>query len=240
MSDRREFIKVGAAALATTVVAGTAAAETASAGTKKGRVLLLNGSPHLKGCTYTDLTVIAETLAEEGVESEIYQLGPRPVRGCIGCSQCGKKGKCVFSDELLEGFLAKLDKADGLVVGSPVYYAGPNGSLCALLDRACFSGARYFRGKFGAAIVNARRAGCTAALDRLHKYLNYHCMPLVTSRYWPMTHGTTPEEVRKDLEGMQILRTLARNMAQLIRERKATGDHLTLPTEPNISTNFIR
>lgn len=240
MSDRREFIRNGAVALATAVVAGAASAEPKSAETMKGRVLLLNGSPHLNGCTYTDLSVIAETLAEEGVESEIYQLGPRPVRGCIGCFQCGKKGKCVFSDELLEGFLEKLDKADGLVIGSPVYYAGPNGSLCAFLDRASFSGGRFFRGKFGAAIVNARRAGCTAALDRLNKYLNYHCMPIVSSKYWPMTHGMTPEEVRKDLEGMQILRTLARNMAQLIRERKATGDHLTLPTEPHVSTNFIR
>lgn len=239
MSDRRTFIKNGGALLASVPLAAMSAEES-QVSARKGKVLLLNGSPHLAGCVYTDLTVIAKTLAEENIESEIYQLGPRPVRGCIGCFKCGEKGKCVFSDTLLEVFLSKLDAADGLIVGSPVYYAGPNGSLCAFLDRACLSGGRYFSGKFAAAVVNARRGGCSAAFDRLNKYFTILNMSVVSSSYWNQTHGLTPEQVLKDLEGMQVLRTLARNMAQLIRDRKAAGDKLTLPTESKISTNFIR
>lgn len=205
------------------------------------KVLLINGSPHAKGCTYTALCVVAEELERNGVETEIVHIGNKDIRGCIACYKCMETGHCVFDDAVNELAL-KFEKSDGLVVGSPIYYAGPNGTLTNLLDRLFFSAGYSLRMKVGAAVVSARRAGTTAALDRLNKYFMIAEMPVVSSRYWNMVHGNTPEEVMKDEEGIQIMRVLGRNMAFLIRAIAAEREHNGLPEEesPRINTNFIR
>jgi multimeric flavodoxin WrbA len=203
------------------------------------KVLLVNGSPHEKGCVYTALTEIADTLKSEGLDSEIFWIGNRPVQGCIGCWQCREKGTCAFQDELYTGFIEKMKNSDGIIIGSPVYYAGPNGSLCALLDRVFFSGSEFLRRKPGACVVNCRRGGASAAFDRLNKYFTILQMPVVSSQYWNSTHGTTPEEVKEDEEGLQTMRTLARNMAYLLKSNAVSGIGLP-PSEPLLRTNFIR
>jgi multimeric flavodoxin WrbA len=203
------------------------------------KVLLVNGSPHEKGCVYTALTEIADTLKSEGLDSEIFWIGNRPVQGCIGCWQCREKGTCAFQDELYTGFIEKMKNSDGIIIGSPVYYAGPNGSLCALLDRVFFSGSEFLRRKPGACVVNCRRGGSSAAFDRLNKYFTILQMPVVSSQYWNSTHGTTPEEVKEDEEGLQTMRTLARNMAYLLKSNAVSGIGLP-PSEPLLRTNFIR
>ncbi len=203
------------------------------------KVLLVNGSPHEKGCVYTALTEIADTLKSEGLDSEIFWIGNRPVQGCIGCWQCREKGTCAFQDELYTGFIEKMKNSDGIIIGSPVYYAGPNGSLCALLDRVFFSGSEFLRNKPGACVVNCRRGGASAAFDRLNKYFTILQMPVVSSQYWNSTHGTTPEEVKEDEEGLQTMRTLARNMAYLLKSNAVSGIGLP-PSEPLLRTNFIR
>lgn len=203
------------------------------------KVLLVNGSPHEKGCVYTALTEIADTLKSEGLDSEIFWIGNRPVQGCIGCWQCREKGTCAFQDELYTGFIEKMKNSDGIIIGSPVYYAGPNGSLCALLDRVFFSGSEFLRRKPGACVVNCRRGGASAAFDRLNKYFTILQMPVVSSQYWNSTHGTTPEEVKEDEEGLQTMRTLARNMAYLLKSN-AVSDIGLPPSEPLLRTNFIR
>ena len=203
------------------------------------KVLLVNGSPHEKGCVYTALTEIADTLKSEGLDSEIFWIGNRPVQGCIGCWQCREKGICAFQDELYTGFIEKMKNSDGIIIGSPVYYAGPNGSLCALLDRVFFSGSEFLRRKPGACVVNCRRGGASAAFDRLNKYFTILQMPVVSSQYWNSTHGTTPEEVKEDEEGLQTMRTLARNMAYLLKSNAVSGIGLP-PSEPLLRTNFIR
>ncbi len=204
------------------------------------KVLLVNGSPHEKGCIYTALSEIAETLKKEGVDSEIFWIGNKPVQGCIGCFQCRKAGAngCVFKDPLYNDFVEKMKTCDGIILGSPVYYAGPNGSLCAILDRVFFSATQLFARKPGACIVNCRRGGASAAFDRLNKYFTIIQMPVVSSQYWNSTHGFTPEEIRKDLEGMQTMRTLARNMAYMLKCEVSA--HIPLPeTEEWVATNFI-
>ena len=203
------------------------------------KVLLVNGSPHEKGCVYTALSEIAGTLEREDVESEIFWIGNQPVRGCIGCWQCKGSGSCAFQDELYTGFIQKMKNSDGVIIGSPVYYAGPNGSLCAILDRVCFSGAEFFRNKPGACIVNCRRGGASAAFDRLNKYFTIMQMPVVSSQYWNSTHGMTPDEVRKDEEGLQTMRTLARNMAYLLKSMASSAAGLPAG-EAVLRTNFIR
>ena len=203
------------------------------------KVLLVNGSPHEKGCVYTALTEIADTLKSEGLDSEIFWIGNRPVQGCIGCWQCREKGTCAFQDELYTGFIEKMKNSDGIIIGSPVYYAGPNGSLCALLDRVFFSGSEFLRRKPGACVVNCRRGGASAAFDRLNKYFTILQMPVVSSQYWNSTHGTTPEEVKEDEEGLQTMRTLARNMVYLLKSNAVSGIELP-PSEPLLRTNFIR
>ncbi|MBO7329363.1 MAG: flavodoxin family protein [Lentisphaeria bacterium] len=203
------------------------------------KVLLVNGSPHEKGCVYTALSEIADTLKAENVDSEILWIGNKPVQGCIGCWQCREKGTCAFQDELYTQFVQKMQSSDGVIIGSPVYYAGPNGSLCAILDRVCFSGSEFFRNKPGACIVNCRRGGASAAFDRLNKYFTIMQMPVVSSQYWNSTHGMSPEEVRKDEEGLQTMRTLARNMAYLLKS--AASANIDLPArEAVLRTNFIR
>ena len=208
------------------------------------KVLLVNGSPHENGCTYTALCEVASALNAEGIDTEILQVGTSPVRGCTGCGNCfrTRSRRCVFADDLVNVALDKMKECDGLVVGSPVHYASAGGSVTALLDRMFYAGSKDMRGKVGAAVVSARRAGTTAALDQLHKYFFISGMPIAPSQYWPMVHGNTPDQVRQDEEGMQIMRTLGRNMAWLIKcieAGRAVGVNIPEREAPK-RTNFIR
>ena len=205
------------------------------------KVLLINGSPHINGCTATALDIVAEELQRGNVETETVHIGHKDIRGCIACRKCKETGRCVFND-IVNELKPKFEHADGLVVGSPVYFAGPNGTLTNLLDRLFFSASYSLRMKVGAAVLSARRAGTTAALDRLNKYFQLAEMPVVSSRYWNMVHGNTAEEVMKDEEGIQIMRVLGRNMAFLIRAIAAERERCGLPeVDPmRINTNFIR
>ena len=180
-------------------------------------VLLLNGSPNAEGCTFTALSEIAATLKRENITSEIFQLGKKPVRGCVACGACRERGTCAFQDDALPALVEAAKRADGIVIGSPVYYAGPNGALCALLDRLFFSSGNLLKGNPGAAVVSCRRGGASAAFDRLNKYFTINQMPVVSSQYWNSVHGFTPDDVRKDAEGLQTMRTLAHNMARMLR-----------------------
>ena len=205
------------------------------------KILLINGSPHEKGCTYTALSEIADTLAQNDVESEILYLGTKPVAGCIACGKCFQTGRCVFDDKVNE-VLEKLDEYDGIVVGSPVYYAGPTGQLCAFLDRLFFCSERRMAGKLGAVVVSCRRGGASAAFDRLNKYFTICNMTVVGSQYWNQVHGFTPEDVRKDEEGLQTMRTLAQNMAWLLKNRDAgKTQNIAFPQyETRLTTNLIK
>lgn len=203
------------------------------------KVLLINGSPHPAGNTYEALNTMAETFREEGVEAEILNIGVRAVQGCIGCFSCSSTGRCAFNDPLYNMFEAKIKECDGLVVGSPVYYAGPNGSLCALLDRLFFASGRYLQYKPAAAVAVCRRSGATATFDRLNKYFTINNMPVVSSQYWNNAHGAAPGEVKEDGEGLQTMRTLARNMVWMMRNI-ANGGAQRPTAEEHISTNFIR
>jgi len=209
------------------------------------KVLLVNGSPHPKGCTYTALEEVAKTLNEEGVETEIFHIGAQPISGCIACHSCSKTGECVFHD-CVNDFLAKAKEADGFIFGSPVHYASVSGALTSFMDRLFYSsmagGGSAFYLKPAAAIVSARRAGTTATLDQLNKYFTISEMPVISSRYWNMVHGNTPEEVKQDLEGMQIMRVLGRNMAWFLKLKEA-GIKAGVPLpkrEKTVITNFIR
>ena len=205
------------------------------------KVLLLNGSPHEKGCTYTALSEVAAALEKGGVTAEILWLGASPASGCLGCGGCRKTGLCVRGD-VVNDIIAKLDDCDGLVVGSPVHYASASGQITGVLDRLFFAAGGKLRHKPGAAVVSARRGGTTAALDQLQKYFTINQMPVVSSRYWNMVHGNTPEEVRQDEEGLSVMRTLGRNMAWLIQSiaaGKAAGVEPPA-AEPPVKTNFIR
>jgi len=206
------------------------------------KVLLINGSPHEKGCTFTALSEVAKTLEAEGIETEIAQVGRRETRGCVSCRQCGALGKCVFDDAVNET-ASRLAACDGLVIGSPVYYASAAGGLVSFLDRLFYSTMALDKTmKAGASVVSARRAGTTAALDQLNKYFSISGMPLVGSQYWNMVHGNTPEEVRQDAEGLQIMRTLGRNMAFLIKSIALGKERFGLPPKeaPRLFTNFVR
>ena len=202
------------------------------------KVLLINGSPHENGCTYTALSEVAKVLETEGIETQIFHIGKKPVRGCIACGACGKLGKCAFDDDPANEMLRLMQEADGIVIGSPVYYAGPNGALCALLDRAFYAGSG-FEFKPAAAIVSARRSGTTASFDRLNKYFTINRMPVVSSQYWNGVHGSTPDDVKKDEEGLQTMRTIGYNMAWMLKSIAERNQ--PLPTiEPFNRTNFIR
>ncbi len=205
------------------------------------RVLLLNGSPNQAGCTFTALSEVAKTLHENGVETEFLHLGKKAVRGCIGCRKCRENGsqRCIYTDDIANEISERLQAADGLVVGSPVYYAGPNGALLAVLDRAFYSAGGTFKGKAAAAVVSARRGGTTAALDCLQKYFTISQMPQVSSQYWHMVHGNTPQEVAQDEEGLQTMRTLGRNMAWQLKGLHQAGELPENPEKP-LRTNFIR
>lgn len=205
------------------------------------KVLLINGSPNEFGCTYTALKEVADTLQENDIKSEIVYLGKKPIASCIDCGKCFEIGKCVFNDKVNE-LLAKIDEYDGIVVGSPVYYAGPTGQICSFLDRLFFASGGKMEGKLAAAVVSCRRGGASAAFDRLNKYFTISNMHIVSSQYWNQVHGFTPEDVRKDEEGMQTMRTLGRNMAWLLKNIEAGKEKgIENPKrEPVIMTNFIR
>ncbi|WP_342757347.1 flavodoxin family protein [Kineothrix sedimenti] len=205
------------------------------------KVLLINGSPHEKGCTYTALSEVAGVLEKNEIETEILYLGTKPIAGCIACGKCEETGHCIFNDKVNE-IIDKLDEYDGMVVGSPVYYASAAGQLCAFLDRLFYSGGDRMAGKFAAAVVSCRRGGATAAFDRLNKYFTISNMPVVPSQYWNQVHGFTPEDVRKDKEGLQIMRTLGQNMSWLMKSAQvALRNGVALPKyEPYVATNFIR
>jgi multimeric flavodoxin WrbA len=204
------------------------------------KVLLINGSPRAKGNTRLALEEVARTLGEEGVDTEIVNIGKGAVQGCIACGMCGREGRCTFRDDLYSGILRIVKEGiDGLVVGSPVYYGGPNGSICALLDRVFYSLGAYLRFKPAASVVVCRRGGASASFDRLNKYFTIMNMPVVSSQYWNMVYGQTPGEARLDEEGMQTMRTLGRNMAWMIR-RLNVGEDGHPELETPVWTNFIR
>ena len=204
------------------------------------KVLLLNGSPHKEGCTFTALTEIAQTLEKKGVEAEINHLGVKPVPGCMACGACNKTGKCV-QDDIVNIVAAKLDDADGIILGSPVYYAGPSGQMSSFADRLWRSSSKKMDGKLGACVASCRRGGASATFDRLNKYFTISNMHIVGSQYWNQVHGNTPEEVKQDLEGLQTMRTLGENMAWLLKcieAGKAAG--VAAPKrEEAIKTNYI-
>lgn len=204
------------------------------------KVLLINGSPRRNGCTFTALSEVEKTLNLEGIETELVQLGAKAVQGCIACGRCRTLGRCAF-DDLVNETAPKLEAADGLVVGSPVYYASANGGLIAFLDRLFYSTPFDKTMKAGAAVLSCRRGGASASFDELNKYFTISGMPVVSSQYWNSVHGNTPEEVGQDLEGLQIMRTLGRNMAFLVKSIALGREKLGLPEkEPRVSTNFIR
>lgn len=203
------------------------------------KVVLINGSPHRKGNTFIALSEVAGALEKEGVQTEIIQLGIKAVQGCIACNKCAELGHCVFQDTLYNQVREALQEADGIVVGSPVYYAGPNGALCALLDRVFYSCSELLAYKAGASVAVCRRGGASATFDRLNKYFTILNMPVVSSQYWNSVHGRLPGEAEQDGEGLQTMRILGNNMAWLLKNIKE-GKHVIPDREPRIMTNFIR
>jgi multimeric flavodoxin WrbA len=205
------------------------------------KVLLINGSPNKEGCTFTALSEVAKALNQDGIETEIIQVGDKVIRGCVACRKCKDTGKCVF-DDIVNEVAEKAKTANGFIFGSPVYYSGMNGTMKSFLDRLFYSGSQHLAYKPGAAIVSARRAGTTSALDQLNHYFTINNMPLVSSQYWNMVHGNTPDEVLQDKEGMQIMRTLGHNMAWLLKSIEA-GESTGIEKpqqEVRERTNFIR
>lgn len=203
------------------------------------KVLLINGSPRKEGNTFIALSEVARALENEGIETAIVHIGTRAVQGCIACGRCAELGRCVFSDAPYEAVREQLPAADGIVVGSPVYYAGPNGSLCALLDRVFYSCGGELAYKPAAAVAVCRRGGASATFDRLNKYFTISNMPVVSSQYWNSVHGLLPGEAREDAEGLQTMRVLGRNMAQLLKA--GVGPGLRPESEEERAwTHFIR
>ena len=208
------------------------------------KVLLVNGGPHKEGCTYTALQEVAKELNKEGIETQIFWIGVKPISGCIACGNCFKNGKCVFNDVVNE-FAEKAKEADGFVFGTPVHYASATGSISSFMDRlfySTFTNPDLFRLKPAAAVVSARRAGTTVTYDQLNKYFGMNQMPIISSRYWNMVHGGTPDEVRQDEEGMQIMRILGKNMAYYLKCVEAAKEKgIKMPVQEEITfTNFIR
>ncbi|MCX7714225.1 MAG: flavodoxin family protein [Clostridia bacterium] len=204
------------------------------------KVLLINGSPNEKGCTYTALSEVAKILTEQGIETEFVHVGNKDIRGCISCLKCKTMGKCVFND-IVNETAAKFEQADGVVVGTPVYYASANGTLISFLDRLFYSVTADKSMKVGAAVVSARRGGCSSTFDEINKYFTISGMPVVSSQYWNSVHGYTPEDVRRDEEGLQTMRTLGKNMAFLIKSIALGKEKFGLPEKEKwIATNFIK
>ena len=203
------------------------------------KVLLINGSPHKEGNTFISLSEVAKALEANGIETEIIGIGAKAVQGCIACGRCAQLGRCVFNDDLYNTIREKLAGADGIVVGSPVYYAGPNGSLCALLDRLFYSAGTLLAYKPAAAVAVCRRGGASATFDRLNKYFTINNMPVVSSQYWNSVHGRLPGEATQDIEGLQTMRTLGRNMAWILKNLKQGGEAVPEPVTWT-SHHFIR
>ena len=208
--------------------------------TNKPKVILLNGSPHKEGTTNRALTEVANTLIAEGVDAEIIHVGHLNIRGCMGCYACGKLKKCAI-DDIVNEIAEKFKEADGLILGSPVFYASPNGAFLALLDRLFYSSRFDKSMKVGASVVAARRGGCTASFDVLNKYFTISDMPLVSARYWNQVHGNNAADAERDLEGLHTMRGLARNMAFLIKSIRLGKEQLPpIERESKVYTNFIR
>lgn len=204
------------------------------------KVLILNGSPKSAGNTAIAIEEMRKVFAEKGVETEIVQVGNKDVRGCIACGRCGELGRCVF-DDVVNEIAEKFEKADGLVVASPVYYASANATLIAVLDRLFYSSHFDKTMKVGASVVCARRGGCSATFDELNKYFMISSMPVASSQYWNSIHGRTPGEADEDEEGKQTMRVLARNMTFLMKSIALGREKYGLPkTEPRVATHFIR
>lgn len=203
------------------------------------KALLINGSPHAKGCTYTALSELKHTLEAEGIETELIHVGNQDVRGCIACGQCRKLGKCIF-DDVVNEVASKLAEADAFVIGAPVYYSSPAGGAISFMDRLFFSTFNVDKTmKVGAAVVTCRRGGNTASFDVLNKYFSISGMPIASSQYWNMVYGGSAEEVLKDAEGLQTMRTLGRNMAFMIKSIQLGKQQFGLPEkEPTTFTNF--
>ncbi|MCL2559959.1 MAG: flavodoxin family protein [Turicibacter sp.] len=206
------------------------------------KVLLLNGSPRSKGCTYTGLTEIASELQAAGIETEIVHIGNKPIIGCTACGGCRKTKRCVFKDDGVNDFLDRVEGADGFVFGAPVHFAGMSGAMKSFMDRTFYAHSAAFRGKPAAIMASVRRGGSSSTLDGLIKYPTYGEMLLVSGRYWNMIHGNTPEEVQQDLEGMQNLRFVGRNLAWVLRLIEAgAAAGIEMPAyEAKTWTNFIR
>ena len=205
------------------------------------KVIMLNGSPHAHGCTYTALHEMEKVFCEEGIDCEIIPIADRPVPGCTACGACYKTGKCCFTDDKVNEVSKKFEQADALVLGSPVYYASANGTICSFADRLFQISSFDKRFKLGAAVVSCRRGGASATFDQLNKYFTISGMPVVSSQYWNSVHGNTAEEVLQDREGLQVMRTLARNMSYLLRCIELGKQIYPLPEkEPRERTNFIR
>ena len=204
------------------------------------KVLMINGSPNEHGCTYTALSEIEGTLSKHNIKSEIIYLGKKPIAGCIDCRQCRETGKCAFNDHVND-LLERMDSFDAIVLGSPVYFAGPAGQLCAFLDRFFRCSFGRMAGKLGASVVSCRRGGASATFDRLNKYFTISNMNVVGSQYWNQVHGFTPDDVRKDKEGLQTMRVLAENMAWLLKSIEAgRAAGVAAPVyEARVMTNFI-
>lgn len=204
------------------------------------KVLIINGSPKSNGNTAAALAEMERIFAQEGIEAEIVQVGHKAIRGCIACNCCAREGKCVFDDEVNE-LAAKFNAADGLVVASPVYYASANATLIAVLDRLFYSAGFDKRMKVGASVAVARRGGCSSTFDQLNKYFTISGMPIASSQYWNSVHGCVPGEAIQDAEGLQTMRTLARNMTFLIKSIALGKERFGLPErEKSMPTNFIR
>ena len=205
------------------------------------KVLLVNGSPHLSGCTHRALCEIQKELGKEEISAQICQLGTETIAGCRGCGYCRENKKCVIND-IVNNFTDTAKEADGFVFGSPVHYAAAGGSITSFMDRLFYSSSSNLEYKPAAAIISCRRGGATAAFDQLNKYFAINNMPIVSSQYWNMVHGNTPEEVEQDLEGLQVMRTLGRNMAWLLKSIEAgKKSGISYPQkEEKVKTNFIR
>lgn len=207
------------------------------------KVLLVNGSPHEKGCTYTALTEVANTFKGEGIDTDIFWIGTKPISGCLACGGCRDTGRCVVNDCVNE-FKELAQSADGFIFGTPVHYAAASGAMTAFMDRVFYTdlGKNTFYLKPAACVLSARRAGTTAAFDQMNKYFTLMQMPVISSKYWNMVHGAKPDDVLQDLEGLQTMRILARNMTWFLK-CKDTGQKAGIPfpnQETSIFTNFIR
>ena len=204
------------------------------------KVLLVNASPHEKGSTYTALSQMISVFEEKGIETTLIHIGNKPLRGCIACGYCNEHGKCVFNDEVNRA-AEEFEKSDGIVLASPVYYASPTATLLAFCDRLFQSSTFDKTMKVGAAVVSARRGGCSASFDCINKYYSISSMPIASSRYWNMIHGNNAEEAQQDKEGLQTMRTLAQNMAFLMKSIELGKSAFGIPeSEEKIKTNFIR